>query len=173
MTLKESKDGTNSNGVRFFKKADLVQPTVDEKWDRVKIVCTQPFNKHVQYGLSFIVLHSSARQSGDSEEHSSTLGKFVLKKDDEDEQPSVGTWFAKRKDPPPALPPGWSYSQLFINSVLVWTIQNPSFFTWPVLPVYLYFCNNVLLYEFSKIKIWEKVIEIEKSFRFSKFSIKI
>lgn len=106
MTLKESKDGTNTKGVRFFKKEQLTQPTADEKWDRVKIVCTQPFNKHVQYGLSFVVLHSS---SGSREEDEPVggraLGRFALKQDDnQDNDVTVGSWFAKRKDPLPNIP---------------------------------------------------------------------
>lgn len=104
MTLKESKDGSNSRAVRFFKKENLTQPTANEKWDRLKIVCTQPFNKHVQYGLSFVVLHSTSDQSVEGES-SSSLGKFTLKEENE-EQVSVGSWFAKRKDPPPPLPQG-------------------------------------------------------------------
>lgn len=104
MTLKESKDGNNSRAVRFFKKENFTQPTANEKWDRLKIVCTQPFNKHVQYGLSFVVLHSTSDQSVEGES-SSSLGKFTLKEENE-EQVSVGSWFAKRKDSPPPLPQG-------------------------------------------------------------------
>ena len=29
-----------------------------EKWDTVKIMCTQPFNKNFKYGLSFISIYS-------------------------------------------------------------------------------------------------------------------
>lgn len=94
MTLKEAKDGTNVNSVRFFKATDLSKPTSDEKWDRIKIVCTQPFNKHVQYGLSFIVLH------GPSSLHNEDikLGRFTLRKDEPESNINVGSWFAKRKD---------------------------------------------------------------------------
>lgn len=105
MSLKESKDGINKSGVRFFKRADLNKPAVDEKWDRVKIVCTQPFNKHAPYGLSFVVLHSSVGQTEEKSQISGILGHFALKKKEE-EEPAIGTWFAKRKDPPPPLPPG-------------------------------------------------------------------
>lgn len=104
MTLKESKDSVNSSAVRFFKKENFSQSTANEKWDRLKIVCTQPFNKHVQYGLSFVVLHSTSDQSAEGES-SNSLGKFTLKEENE-EQVSVGSWFAKRKDPQPALPQG-------------------------------------------------------------------
>lgn len=58
MSLQEAKNGTNINSVSFFKRENFCKPLCDEKWDRIKIVCTQPFNKHAQYGLSFIVFHS-------------------------------------------------------------------------------------------------------------------
>uniref|UniRef100_A0A069DW05 Putative dna repair protein n=1 Tax=Panstrongylus megistus TaxID=65343 RepID=A0A069DW05_9HEMI len=75
MTLQEAKYGTNINGVSFFKKESLCKPECDEKWDRIKIVCTQPFNKHAQYGLSFIVLHGETTL----DTNSSQLGNFQMK----------------------------------------------------------------------------------------------
>lgn len=57
MTPLESKSSNNTNRVRCFNKEALVPNVVDNKWSLVKIVCTQPFNKHVQYGLSFIKIH--------------------------------------------------------------------------------------------------------------------
>ncbi|TMW46146.1 hypothetical protein DOY81_008770 [Sarcophaga bullata] len=57
MTPLESKSSNNTNRVRCFSKEALVPNVVDNKWSLVKIVCTQPFNKHVQYGLSFIKIH--------------------------------------------------------------------------------------------------------------------
>ncbi|KAL5277157.1 XRCC1 family protein [Megaselia abdita] len=52
----ESKSSSNPNRVRCFDTAALVKPIASEKWDLVKVLCTQPFNKHVQYGISFIKL---------------------------------------------------------------------------------------------------------------------
>ena len=97
MTLKEAKEGTNINGVRFFKSENLLKPTANEKWDRVKIVCTQPFNKHVQYGLSFIVFHSTSESVKD-QDTGINLGRFHLKPESKDELPSVGSWFARRNE---------------------------------------------------------------------------
>ena len=57
MTPLESKSSNNTNRVRCFSKEALVPNVVDNKWSLVKIVCTQPFNKHVPYGLSFIKIH--------------------------------------------------------------------------------------------------------------------
>ncbi|ERL83967.1 hypothetical protein D910_08203, partial [Dendroctonus ponderosae] len=54
MSPLDARQTQNVNKVRMFKNQDLCEPERSEKWDRVKIVCTQPFNRHVQYGLSFI-----------------------------------------------------------------------------------------------------------------------
>lgn len=59
MTPIESRNSTNVNGVRCFTQSSLVESVAREKWNLVKIICTQPFNSRVQYGISFITLHSS------------------------------------------------------------------------------------------------------------------
>lgn len=117
MSPKESRDGTNSNRVRMFGSDKFMKGVVDEKWDRVKIVCTQPFNKTAQYGLAFIKFHSTTESShgkqpqevAASQTKATTeaspkiqrLGSFTLK-DDCDDSPLVpGSFFAKRKDTSP------------------------------------------------------------------------
>lgn len=60
MTPRESRDSSNRNRVRCFGSDALIQPVIGGKWDLVKILCTQPYNRHVQYGLSFIKLHAPA-----------------------------------------------------------------------------------------------------------------
>uniref|UniRef100_A0A1A9WAW5 BRCT domain-containing protein n=1 Tax=Glossina brevipalpis TaxID=37001 RepID=A0A1A9WAW5_9MUSC len=57
MTPIESRNSTNINRVRCFNQEALVETVASNKWSLVKIVCTQPFNRHVQYGLSFIKVH--------------------------------------------------------------------------------------------------------------------
>lgn len=34
--------------------ADFLAPAVGQKWDRLRLTCSQPFSKHGQFGLSFI-----------------------------------------------------------------------------------------------------------------------
>ncbi|XP_030382054.1 DNA repair protein XRCC1 [Scaptodrosophila lebanonensis] len=63
MTPIESKNSSNTNRVRCFSSDALIASTLAEKWKLVKIVCTQPFNKHVQYGLSFIKIHVAPNAS--------------------------------------------------------------------------------------------------------------
>ncbi|KTG38264.1 hypothetical protein cypCar_00042284 [Cyprinus carpio] len=58
MSPTESRNGTNTNRVRFFGPSQLVKATAQEKWDCVKIVCSQPYSKSLAYGVAFIKLHS-------------------------------------------------------------------------------------------------------------------
>ncbi|XP_052849821.1 DNA repair protein XRCC1 [Drosophila gunungcola] len=57
MTPIESKNSSNQNRVRCFSGPALAESVLPEKWKLLKIVCTQPFNRHVQYGLSFVKVH--------------------------------------------------------------------------------------------------------------------
>lgn len=57
MTPSESRGGTNLYKMRMFSKEQLSSVTVDEKWDRVKVICTQPYNKTSTFGLSVLTLH--------------------------------------------------------------------------------------------------------------------
>ena len=57
MSPVESKNSSNLNRVRMFGPEKLSKAVSDQKWDRVKVVCTQPFNKAKAYGLSFVKFH--------------------------------------------------------------------------------------------------------------------
>ncbi|NWZ58354.1 TRPC2 protein, partial [Haliaeetus albicilla] len=54
MTPADSKLDQNRCGVRMFKEADFLALAVGQKWDRLRLTCSQPFSKHSQFGLSFI-----------------------------------------------------------------------------------------------------------------------
>jgi hypothetical protein len=45
MSPADSRSNANRNAVRLFTADKLNKAVQSEKWDRVKIVCTQPFNK--------------------------------------------------------------------------------------------------------------------------------
>ncbi|KAG5876639.1 hypothetical protein JTB14_012984 [Gonioctena quinquepunctata] len=96
MTPIEARQSQNPHKVRMFTREHLSKPECEEKWDRVKVVCTQPFNKHVQYGLSFITLHTKGGKEAGTPLPTS-LGKFALRPDSPDEL-SAGSLFAKRKE---------------------------------------------------------------------------
>lgn len=95
MTPLESRQSLNVNKVRMFNKTDLSNPECDEKWDRVKIVCTQPFNKHIQYGLNFIKFHSNETKEQVSLEKN--IGRFAIRAESPDNL-SLGSLFKKQKE---------------------------------------------------------------------------
>ncbi|XP_031554129.1 DNA repair protein XRCC1-like [Actinia tenebrosa] len=108
MTPAESKSFTSTNRVRMFGPDKLSKPVADEKWDRVKVVCTQPFNKHERYGLSFVSLHSppedsAAKDDKDAIPTPKRLGSFTLR-DEEEDAITPGSLFLKKKmaSPPAA-----------------------------------------------------------------------
>ncbi|XP_076438303.1 DNA repair protein XRCC1-like isoform X2 [Babylonia areolata] len=94
----DSRSGNNRNTVRMFTADKLSKAVASEKWDRVKIVCTQPFNKSSAYGLSFIKFHTGSDSSKPSpKEGMKKLGAFFVKKDDDEEDDiKVGTLFANK-----------------------------------------------------------------------------
>lgn len=104
MTPQESRESNNPNRVRCFSANALVEDTAKQPWDLVKFVCTQPFNKHVKFGLAFVTLHTPTPELKDSEEEiplssesvkkspektTMKFGRFKLKSESEDEDDST------------------------------------------------------------------------------------
>lgn len=96
MTPLEARQSQNINKVRMFTQDQLSKPECDEKWDRIKIVCTQPFNKHVQFGISFVTLHSNESKLA-APPNPTKIGNFSIRPKSPD-MLSAGNLFAKRKD---------------------------------------------------------------------------
>lgn len=67
------------NRVRFFTGNDLNQDLLTERWDRIKIICTQPFNKHVKYGIAFLTLTSPSEGQKEEKVKGTKLGAFTVK----------------------------------------------------------------------------------------------
>ncbi|NXC02223.1 XRCC1 protein, partial [Orthonyx spaldingii] len=65
MTPADSKLDQNRCGVRMFKEADFAEVTVGQKWDRVRLTCSQPFSLRSRFGLSFIRLRTPQEQEPD------------------------------------------------------------------------------------------------------------
>lgn len=87
MSPTESRNGTNMSRVRFFGPSQLQKSTAQEKWDRVKIVCSQPYSKNIAYGLAFVKFHSPPDKNDPPPTTSpklTKLGQFRVK----DESPS-------------------------------------------------------------------------------------
>ncbi|CAO2626505.1 DNA repair protein XRCC1 [Lemmus lemmus] len=87
MSPSESRSGSNPNRVRFFGPDKLVRAAAEKRWDRVKIVCSQPYSKDSPYGLSFVRFHSPPDKEeveAPSQKVTVTkLGQFRVKEEDD------------------------------------------------------------------------------------------
>ncbi|EPY88256.1 DNA repair protein XRCC1 [Camelus ferus] len=86
MSPSESRSGSNPNRVRIFGPDKLVRAAAEKRWDRVKIVCSQPYSKDAPYGLSFIRFHSPPDKDeaeASSSQKVTKLGQFRVKEEDE------------------------------------------------------------------------------------------
>uniref|UniRef100_A0A8C0LRH2 X-ray repair cross complementing 1 n=2 Tax=Canis lupus familiaris TaxID=9615 RepID=A0A8C0LRH2_CANLF len=85
MSPSESRSGSNPNRVRIFGPDKLVRAAAEKRWDRVKIVCSQPYSKDSPYGLSFIRFHSAPdkEEVEASPQKVTKLGQFRVKEEDE------------------------------------------------------------------------------------------
>lgn len=92
MNPNESKTSKNPNSVRFFSKSDLEEKTANKQWDRIKIVCSQPFNKLVPYGLCFIKVFAEKEPGSESKK---PLPLPMLKDEDTIE---IGSFFKRKKE---------------------------------------------------------------------------
>ncbi|XP_054444544.1 DNA repair protein XRCC1 isoform X2 [Pteronotus mesoamericanus] len=85
MSPSESRSGSNPNRVRIFGPDKLVRGAAEKRWDRVKIVCSQPYSKDSPYGLSFVRFHSppDKDEAEASPQKVTKLGQFRVKEEDE------------------------------------------------------------------------------------------
>ncbi|KAJ8402313.1 hypothetical protein AAFF_G00371780 [Aldrovandia affinis] len=65
MSPADSKQDRGRTGVRMFKRGDFLSPGADEPWDRVRVTCSQPFNRRAQFGLSFLRIRSPEEEDED------------------------------------------------------------------------------------------------------------
>ncbi|XP_078062920.1 DNA repair protein XRCC1-like, partial [Mustelus asterias] len=110
MSPMESRGGTSLNRVRMFGPDKLAKATLSKKWDRVKVVCTQPYNKSLAYGLSFIRFYSTPEDTetsaGPSSPKITKLGQFVVKEEEgSGNSLKPGSLFFSRASRPQLSPP--------------------------------------------------------------------
>ncbi|XP_069057429.1 DNA repair protein XRCC1 isoform X2 [Pleurodeles waltl] len=114
MSPSESKNGSNLNRVRMFGPDKLVKGTAEKKWDRVKIVCTQPYNKSLAYGLCFIRMNSPPDpdevQAAAPSMKVTKLGQFKVK-EEESSSLQPGALFFNRASKPSTPSPKASQSE--------------------------------------------------------------
>ncbi|XP_052617535.1 DNA repair protein XRCC1 isoform X1 [Peromyscus californicus insignis] len=87
MSPSESRSGSNLNRVRMFGPDKLVRAAAEKRWDRVKIVCSQPYSKDSPYGLSFVRFHSPPdKDEAEAPSQKVTvtkLGQFRVREEDD------------------------------------------------------------------------------------------
>ena len=99
MSPADSKAWTNCNAVKMFTKDKMNSITVGQKWDRVKIICHQPYNTTKPFGISFIRIRAASVSKSDVStlKKTDSLGQFKFK----DSSPSLispGSLFFDTKD---------------------------------------------------------------------------
>ncbi|XP_059939740.1 DNA repair protein XRCC1 isoform X3 [Mesoplodon densirostris] len=133
MSPSESRSGSNSNRVRIFGPDKLVRAAAEKRWDRVKIVCSQPYSKDAPYGLSFVRFHSppEKEEAEASSQKVTKLGQFRVKEEDESASSlRPGALFFSRinKTPPVAAsdPAGPSYAAATLQASSAASSASPA-----------------------------------------------
>ncbi|CAH8495214.1 unnamed protein product [Schistosoma turkestanicum] len=85
MSPVDAKNETNLNRVRVFSGDQFIKSTACQKWDLVKFVCSQPFSKTLQYGISFVFFHTPANANAITEEKN--IKVISLLNDEESDSP--------------------------------------------------------------------------------------
>ncbi|KAJ2951853.1 hypothetical protein O0L34_g14023 [Tuta absoluta] len=109
---KATEGDTAADRVRSFNIEQLAEDVRGKRWDRVRVVCSQPYNKHCKYGLSFIHIFSpegdAPNATASSEPAQKTMkdvtSKPALKvpvdispQDSDDEELKPGALFAQHR----------------------------------------------------------------------------
>ncbi|CAL8261937.1 unnamed protein product [Boreogadus saida] len=110
MSPTESRNNTNTGRVRFFGPSQLQKTPAQEKWDRVKIVCSQPYSKNIAYGVAFVKFHSPPDKNDPptaTPPKLTKLGQFRLKDESPPASASLqpGSLFFNRENTKPSPAP--------------------------------------------------------------------
>ncbi|KAL1769578.1 DNA repair protein XRCC1 isoform X1 [Sigmodon hispidus] len=133
MSPSESRSGSNPNRVRIFGPDKLVRAAAEKRWDRVKIVCSQPYSKDLPYGLSFVKFHSPPDKSeveAPAQKVTVTkLGQFRVKEEDDSASTlKPGALFFSRTKTSPASasdPAGPSYAAATLQATSAASSASP------------------------------------------------
>ncbi|XP_055842603.1 DNA repair protein XRCC1 [Episyrphus balteatus] len=118
MTPAESRTSSMPNRVRCFNREALVEEIASQKWKLLKINCSQPFNRDIKFGLSFIKIHvdEPAKAKNNIESNNGTskptnkslFGSFSLREDSPDSETESTTalfnrWKVSKNKEPSAI----------------------------------------------------------------------
>lgn len=73
MTPGDARNMDHPNRVRCYNSDILVESVRDEKWDMVKLVCTQSYNRKVKYGLAFVKIQTSDEPNANASKNSNSI----------------------------------------------------------------------------------------------------
>ncbi|XP_064412914.1 short transient receptor potential channel 2 [Latimeria chalumnae] len=113
MTPADAKLGRNRTGVRMFKEGDFLLPAVNEKWDRIQVNLSQPFNKYALFGLSFIRICTPLDENGTK---ATAVATFPT------QTPLTPTRASSEKGEPPASP--WLANPAIQRTFFPETLRN-------------------------------------------------
>ncbi|XP_072043201.1 uncharacterized protein [Amphiura filiformis] len=114
MTPQHCKIGKNKCTVKMFSKDQLSEESVKDSWDRIKVICTQPYKKDAQFGLAFIRLAAAVEVTDEQgpEAPGPTMKKLA------DASPSLSLL---KKPTNRILSPSWKTNAAFHRQVIATT----------------------------------------------------
>lgn len=100
MSPSESKNSLHTNRMKIFID-DLNEKTIDSKWDLIKIICTQPFNTSIPFGVRYIKVYDQATMDENKKDAAKLkTGVFELKKKLPSENSiDLGAFSFKKREP--------------------------------------------------------------------------
>ncbi|CAH8541482.1 DNA repair protein xrcc1 [Schistosoma haematobium] len=93
MSPVDAKNETNLNRVRVFSGDQFIKSIACQKWDLVKFVCSQPFNKTLQYGISFVFFHTPANANPAADDKNIKVDSLLNDEESDSTQFKPGSLF--------------------------------------------------------------------------------
>lgn len=92
-TVQDVRAGKNKNAVHFFTSKDFNRDVAQHQWERLKVVCSQPYDSHIRYGLSCFVI-KSIKDEDDSKDEMLNVDEKKAKAlpVSEDEKHKISEW---------------------------------------------------------------------------------
>lgn len=96
-TPAESRNSDNVNRVRCFNKTAFVESNAGKKWELVKLICSQPFNSRVQFGVSFITIYATEESKSVEPPKQEKKGIFSVREASPDSDLDSSSLFSRWK----------------------------------------------------------------------------
>lgn len=121
MSPRESREGAEPRRGRSFGPEALVRGAAGGGWDRLRLVCTQPYSQDRPFGLSYVRVFAPPEDAAPAEAPVRRLGPFTLREGGASPLRPPGALFYQRPPSPPAPPsgappPGPSYADAALKA---------------------------------------------------------